>query len=96
MNLEKMSVAELRSIQARLPHAIKAKEREALAEVKAKMSAMAEKQGLTLAEIIGNGGSKRRAAIAAKYRSPDGQTWSGRGRRPLWLKGKDPEQFRVA
>jgi DNA-binding protein H-NS len=35
-------------------------------------------------------------AIAAKYRNPEtGDTWSGRGRAPSWLKGKDFELFRI-
>ncbi|MSQ26957.1 MAG: H-NS histone family protein [Dehalococcoidia bacterium] len=28
---------------------------------------------------------KRRSTAIVKYRSPDGATWSGRGRKPRWL-----------
>ena len=32
-----------------------------------------------------------------QFRDPTtGNVWSGRGPRPRWLKGKDPEQFRIA
>jgi DNA-binding protein H-NS len=40
---------------------------------------------------------QKRAAAPAKYRDPQsGKTWSGRGKAPLWLKGKDKEQFLIA
>lgn len=32
--------------------------------------------------------------VAAKYRGPNGETWSGRGRAPRWL-GDDREKFLV-
>ncbi|MFC6283193.1 MULTISPECIES: H-NS histone family protein [Polaromonas] len=38
--------------------------------------------------------------VAAKYRGPDGQTWSGRGLTPRWLKaliaqGRKKEEFAI-
>lgn len=34
--------------------------------------------------------------VAPKYRDPiTGQTWSGRGKPPLWIAGKDREQFLI-
>jgi DNA-binding protein H-NS len=40
------------------------------------------------------------APVAVKFRSPSGQTWSGRGRKPTWLTqaeagGQSAEEFRV-
>jgi DNA-binding protein H-NS len=32
----------------------------------------------------------------AQFRDAAGNTWSGRGRMPAWLKGKDKERFRVS
>jgi DNA-binding protein H-NS len=39
-------------------------------------------------------------ALKAKYRGPNGETWSGRGREPRWLTaleagGRKKEEFRV-
>ncbi|MFM0046333.1 H-NS histone family protein [Paraburkholderia sediminicola] len=43
------------------------------------------------------GRSGPRGPVAAKYRDPaTGQTWSGRGRPPAWIKGKDETQFLIA
>ncbi|MBK4737328.1 H-NS histone family protein [Noviherbaspirillum pedocola] len=41
-------------------------------------------------------GAKSKAQGKVQYRDNDGNTWSGRGRMPGWLHGKDKEQFRVA
>lgn len=45
-----------------------------------------------------HGGTKAEAVV--KFRSPSGQTWSGRGRKPTWLTqaeagGHSAEEFRV-
>ena len=38
----------------------------------------------------------KRGVVAAKYKDPiSGKTWSGRGRTPLWLDGKNKEDFVV-
>ena len=34
---------------------------------------------------------KAKAAVAAKYRGPNGETWSGRGRAPMWLAALEAE-----
>lgn len=43
---------------------------------------------------------KIKAMVAPKYRSPDGQTWTGRGKPPKWLaefevQGRSREDFRI-
>lgn len=41
--------------------------------------------------------TKAVGSVAAKFKNPEsGQTWTGRGRAPRWLDGKDKEQFRIA
>jgi DNA-binding protein H-NS len=36
------------------------------------------------------------AKIPPKYRCPTtGKTWTGRGMRPNWMNGADPERFRI-
>jgi DNA-binding protein H-NS len=44
---------------------------------------------------------KRTRKVAAKYKGPNGETWSGRGLKPRWLtaeikKGKKLESFAIA
>ena len=56
---------------------------------------LVETYELTTDELFG----KRKAAgqpAAAKYRNPEsGETWSGRGRTPRWLDGKNREDFAI-
>ncbi|PXX23832.1 MULTISPECIES: H-NS family nucleoid-associated regulatory protein [Burkholderia] len=45
-------------------------------------------------EILLSVGQRRR--IPPRYWDPDtGATWSGRGKRPRWMQGRDPEDFRL-
>ena len=40
--------------------------------------------------------TKAKATVAAQFKNPEtGETWTGRGRAPRWLDGKDKEQFRI-
>lgn len=40
--------------------------------------------------------AKARSTVAAQFKNPEtGETWTGRGRAPRWLQGKDKEQFRI-
>ena len=39
---------------------------------------------------------RARAGVAAKYRDPEsGATWSGRGKPPRWIAGKNRDQFAI-
>ncbi|MFM0091627.1 H-NS histone family protein [Paraburkholderia sediminicola] len=52
--------------------------------------------GFSPEDIFGKRRKGKGEPAAAKYRNPEtGDTWSGRGRAPLWLKGKDLELFRI-
>jgi DNA-binding protein H-NS len=58
--------------------------------------------GLTPEQIFGRkhdarGGIRSRASsVPPKYFNPKtGATWSGRGREPLWIKGKERERFLI-
>jgi DNA-binding protein H-NS len=61
-----------------------------------------QKAGISAEEIQVTFGRRRRprAPLPVKYRSPDGQGWSGRGFAPTWLtkleqEGHDREEYRV-
>lgn len=61
---------------------------------------MVAKFKLTHRELFGNGApatNDNRAKVAIKFRDPStGQTWSGRGFVPKWLRDKNRENYRVA
>jgi DNA-binding protein H-NS len=71
-------------------------------EILAKMTAF----GITIADLDGGKGRARKAAVKtsnpapAKYRGPNGETWSGRGLMPRWLaalvaQGQTKESFAI-
>ncbi len=40
--------------------------------------------------------AKAKGTVAAQFKNPEtGETWTGRGRAPRWLDGKEKEQFRI-
>jgi len=68
-----------------------------LEEIKGKLSAL----GLSLNDVIPTRRTNRKntPSLRVKYRSPDGETWSGRGHAPLWLRqlelqGHTREEFK--
>ncbi len=87
--LEKMSVKDLLALEADVKTAIAERRISEKAEVKEKLAALAEKNGYSMDELYGKG--KRggtRGTVAPKYRNPANsvETWTGRGRMPVWMK----------
>jgi DNA-binding protein H-NS len=55
-------------------------------------------KGKAVAKVVRNKSGKGAATVAAKYRGPNGETWSGRGLTPRWLasllaQGQKKEDF---
>ena len=69
-----------------------------LEEMKGKLSAL----GLSLNDVVPSKRSRKsKTSVPVKYRSPDGETWSGRGHAPLWLRqlelqGHNREDYKVS
>lgn len=90
--LDKLAVKELLALKAEVEAAIIDRKETDRAEVKEKLKALAEKSGYDIDEIFGkgrrNGAGKSTGKVAPKYRNPQNpsDTWTGRGRMPLWMK----------
>ena len=114
VDLDRMTVAELTALrdaaEAKRREKLDDAKNAVLEETRAKLAEL----GLTLEAVLphpapansgqsGGGRKKRRDAgqpLAAKYRGPSGETWSGRGRIPKWLQtleaeGRSREEFRT-
>ncbi len=90
MDLNAMSLQELKKLQRELEKAIASYEQRHLAAARAELEAHAHELGFSLAELVSaeSGTAKpKRAAAQPKYRNPANpdETWSGRGRQPRWL-----------
>ncbi|MEZ5911160.1 MAG: H-NS histone family protein [Paracoccaceae bacterium] len=87
INLESMSLKDLKDLGRRVEKAIASfearKKQQALAEVEA----TAAKLGFSLAELTGQAKTRKRAPAVPKYANPanKAETWSGRGRKPRWF-----------
>jgi DNA-binding protein H-NS len=71
-----------------------------IAGVIANIHATMREYGISVDDLGGTTKSKAsrkpHAPVAAKYRDPStGKTWSGRGKEPRWLSGKDRNQFLI-
>ena len=74
------------------------------AEAIAKVQALVAEHMLTQQDVFGTtrgrkAGSvnkKAKVKVAAKYRDESGNEWSGRGKAPKWLAGKDKMKYLIA
>lgn len=58
------------------------------------------KTGTTAKRISGGAKKQSKSTVAAKYRGPNGESWSGRGLTPRWLsalvaQGRTKEEFAI-
>ncbi len=87
MDLNALSLKELKDLQSQVAKAIASfedrKKKEALAELEDR----ARQMGFSLSELLGTPVARKRAPAAAKYANPENpsDTWSGRGRKPRWF-----------
>ena len=84
--LEKMSYAELAEVRTQIDRLMVEKQNSERSALRQKMADMAKDAGLSLDEVFGKG-RKGKGSVAAKYRDPKNpeNTWTGRGRMPLWM-----------
>ena len=104
VNIARMSRKELEVLKVDIEKALVQLAKTEKKEAKKAAEDAAAKFGFTLAELTGAQGKVRaiKAPVAPKYANPGdaSQTWSGRGRQPLWFKeavasGKTPEKMEI-
>ena len=103
------SYKELLAQRAILEREIEEARQAELAEAIGQARQLIADHGLTAADLgfklagglAGMGAGKIRPPVAVKYRGPKGETWSGRGKPPNWLKslvaqGQARDEFLVS
>lgn len=104
-----MSLPELNHLIEDAKAALEGKKQGAKAQLIKEMREKAAQLGLELGDLLAQPGPRTNVrrprsdagrVVAAKYRSPEGETWTGRGRMPRWLtdalhRGKTKEDFAV-
>lgn len=95
------TVSELLAQKAALESQIAEAQRAERADAIARVRTLMAEHGLTVADLAGKAAAPKRAGakVAPKYRNAEtGETWSGRGLQPKWLKaalagGRRLEEF---
>ncbi|WP_424140396.1 H-NS family nucleoid-associated regulatory protein [Roseomonas chloroacetimidivorans] len=109
INLENLSVPELNQLIEDAKVVLDGKKQGARAQLIEEMREKAAQLGLELGDLLDKPGPRTNVrkprsdagkTVAAKYRSPEGESWTGRGRMPRWLAeamhhGKAKEDFAV-
>ena len=91
-NIDNLSLAELKELINRAERLIAVKKDEAKAETLSKLKAIANAEGFSFEELMGRGSGGRRqrsdkgVKLKPKYQGPNGETYTGRGPTPGWLK----------
>ena len=88
MDLNNLSLQELKALQGDVDVAIHNFEKRKKAEALAEVERVANENGFSLKELLGGGKSAlKKSKVAPKYANPSNleQTWSGRGRKPAWV-----------
>ena len=91
--------AEIKAQIAELENKAKEARSAELASAKAQIAEIMQTYGLTINDL-GNSAkpkaTKARQPVPAKYRdTATGETWTGRGRAPRWLDGKNKDDFLI-
>lgn len=98
INLSGFSRAELIELQKRIEKQMTQADKEERKAALAAAEAAARAAGFSLEELLGKGPKGAKAKHPPKYMDPNtGKTWSGRGRRPDWIKaaGDDLSAYEI-
>ena len=113
--LENLNIGELRRVITFAEARIRQREASEKAAARDELQKLAQERGFSMVDLFGElapqatakygrktgeTGKAERAPIEAKYRGPNGELWSGRGRMPKWLhtaeaEGKSRDSFLI-
>ena len=85
---------------ADLQELAKQAQQDEIAEARRQIRELMQEHNLNLAALVESKAKSKpgpkKGTAKAKYRDPEtGATWSGRGRAPLWLKGRGKDEFLI-
>jgi DNA-binding protein H-NS len=102
LDLNSLSLKELKDLQSQVAKAISGFEDRRKREALAELEEIARSKGFSLSELTGSAPTRKRSPSVAKYANPANKadTWSGRGRKPRWFsealaKGKKPDDMAI-
>lgn len=95
MNLSELSFTQLQELHVKVTEAIEQQQAAVKADAKKQILELAKAHGLSLDEVLSKSAPAVRKTVEAKYRNPNdaSQTWTGRGRKPVWVQALLDEGF---
>lgn len=90
IDVTKLNRKQLSALRNKLDSREEEMNKKALADLRARITAMVKEEGFTMDEVMGRRSKragKRTGKVPPKYQNPADpeQTWSGRGKRPRWF-----------
>lgn len=89
MDLSKLSIAELHTLQDQIKQTLKEREQTERAQAREQILAIAQKAGISLKDLVSTAKprSGKGSSVAVRYRHPADASlqWTGRGRQPKWV-----------
>lgn len=104
MDINSLNIEALIELKKQIEIKIIEKQKQQRERLIAEFTEKAEKLGLSFEELIASNPKRKTSAkkLAAKYQHPENNqlTWTGRGRRPLWVEellnqGQSLEDFKI-
>ena len=91
IELSKLSLSELRSLQGQIAQELLYREHEEIAKAREQILAIAQNIGIPLKDLMGTqratekGNVKNKVAVRYRHPSEENLQWTGRGRQPKWV-----------
>lgn len=106
MDLSKYSSAELRQLKKDIDSELSARRKDDAKKAQQELKEVAEKYGFSLTDLVGSQsrgssqGARAKGPVRFQHPSDGSKTWTGRGRKPAWIKeweasGRNVEDLRV-
>lgn len=102
IDISNLTIPELDDLQKQIVAQRKKIEKKSLRDARAAAAAAAQAYGFSLEDIASADFKAPKTTAPAQYRNPENseETWSGKGRRPMWFKdaieaGASPEEMLI-
>ncbi len=102
MDLSNYSTEQLNQLKKDIDKEIQGRRKEDAKKAQQELKQVAERYGFALSDLVGAQTPKTRGKAKARFQHPTDatKTWSGRGRKPAWVKdweatGRSLEELRI-
>jgi len=102
MDLSNYTTQQLNALKKDIDKEINGRRKEDAKKAQQELKQVAERYGFTLSDLVAGQSGKVRAKAKVRFQHPSdaSMTWSGRGRKPAWVKdweasGRSLEELRV-